>query len=83
MQNRLFIGGAQDGINIPVANDIEFVQLPVGDTGLLETYIRDTLAVGYVSFVFYRHESLTPEQVLDLLAKHYKAWAVNQPDSRT
>jgi hypothetical protein len=78
MQTYLFIGGDQEGFNIPVADDMEFIQLPVGAAGH-ETYIRDTLAVGYTSFVFYRHESLTPEEVLDLLAKHYKAWAVVGP----
>ena len=82
MQSRLFIGGAHDGQNIPVADDMEFKQLPVGATGR-ETYIRDTLAVGaHASFTFYRHEKLTPEQVLDLLVKHYKAWCVNRPSGR-
>src|SRR5262244_2681875 len=42
----------------------------------------DTLAVGDVSITIYRHESLTSEQVLDLLVKHYKAWSVNRPGGR-
>jgi hypothetical protein len=79
MQSYLFIGGDQDGINVPVADDMEFIQLPVGATGM-QTYIRDALAVGaYASFTFYRHEELTPEQVLDLLVKHHNAWAQIRP----
>jgi hypothetical protein len=35
-----------------------------------------------VSFTFYRHEKLPPEQVLDLLVGHYKAWAVKIPNDR-
>jgi hypothetical protein len=82
MQKYLFIGGRQDGLNIPMADDAEYVQLADGAAGR-ETYVRDTLAVGMdASVTFYRHEGLTPEEVLDLLAKHYKAWAVNQPGSR-
>jgi hypothetical protein len=79
MQSYLFIGGHQDGLNIPLANDVESIQLANGATGR-ETYIRDALAVGIdASFTFYRHEELAPEEVLDLLVKHYKAWAVNHP----
>jgi len=82
MQSYLFIGGNQDGISIPVDDDVEFIQLSVGATGR-ETYIRDVLAVGIDAFItFYRHEELTPEEVLDLLAKHFKAWALNRPASR-
>jgi hypothetical protein len=82
MQNYLFIGGHQDGLNIPLADDVEFIELADGATGR-ETYIRDTLAVGaLVSFTFYRHEKLPPEQVLDLLVGHYKAWAVKIPNDR-
>jgi hypothetical protein len=82
MRSYLFIGGDQDGISIPVKNDVEFIQLSVGATGR-ETYVRDTLAVGIDgSITFYRHEELQPEQVLDLLAKHYKAWCVNRPGGR-
>jgi len=57
------------------------VQLPVSVTGK-DTYIRDTLSVGDVSITFYRHESLTQDQVLDRLVEHYKAWAVNRPGGR-
>ena len=30
----------------------------------------------------YVHESLTPEQALNRLVEHYKAWAVNRPGGR-
>ena len=79
MQNYLFIGGHQDGLHIPLAEDAEFIQLADGATGQ-ETYIRDTFAVGALSsFTFYRHEKLPPDQVLDRLVWHYMAWAVNTP----
>jgi hypothetical protein len=82
MQNYLFIGGRQDGLSLPMADDVESILLTDGATSR-ETYVRDTLAVGIdASVTFYRHEGLTPEEVLNLLAKHYKAWAVNQPGSR-
>jgi hypothetical protein len=82
MQNFLFIGGHQDGLNIALEDDVELVQLADGDTDR-EIYIRDTLAVGALaSFTFYRHEKLTPEQVLDRLVGHYMAWAVNIPGGR-
>ena len=75
MQSYLFIGGHQDGINVPVADDVESIRLS------REIYIRDAFAVGvYGSFTFYRHEELTPEEILDLLVKHHKAWPVNLPD---
>jgi len=81
MQNHLFVGGAHDGLSVPVADDQLEAHIPVGAAGS-EVYIRDTLAVGaYASFTFYRHEELTPEEVLDLLVKHYNAW-VNQPGGR-
>jgi hypothetical protein len=58
MQSYLFIGGYQDGLNVPLADGAESIQLPVGNT-CLETYIRDTLAVGaYASFTFYRYDEL-------------------------
>ncbi len=41
-----------------------------------------SLSVGDASIYIYRHESLTPEQVLNLLIESYKAWAVNQPGGR-
>jgi hypothetical protein len=82
MQSYLFVGGAYDGQSLPVADDqLEARLLPVDATDF-EVYIRDTLAVGvYESFTFYRHEKLTPEEVLDLLVKHHEAWAVNMPGS--
>jgi len=74
MQSYLFIGGNQDGINIPVSDDVESIQLN------RETYIRDSLAIGpFASITFYRSEELTPEAVLDLLVKHHGAWAYLQP----
>jgi len=73
MQSYLFIGGNQDGVNVPMADDVESIQLS------RDTYIRDTLAVGIdASFTFYRHEELTPGGVLDLLVKHYEAWALGR-----
>src|SRR5262249_23942291 len=45
MENFLFIGGHQDGLNIPLADDVESLQMADGATGR-ETYIRDTLALG-------------------------------------
>jgi hypothetical protein len=81
MQNYLFIGGNQDGIDIPLASATDTIQLPVNVTRL-ETYVRETLIIGAASVVIYRHESLTPEQVLDRLVEHYKAWRVNMPGGR-
>jgi hypothetical protein len=82
MENFLFIGGQQDGLNIPVADDAEFIQLSAGAMGR-ETYIRDTLAIGaFESIAFYRLEELAPDEVLDLLAKHYKAWTVKRRGER-
>jgi hypothetical protein len=81
MQSYLFVGGAYDGQSVPVADDQQEARIPVGATGS-EVYIRDTLAVGvYESFTFYRHEKLTPEEVLDLLVKHHEAWAAKMPSS--
>jgi len=82
MQSHLFVGGAYDGKSVPVADDHQEARIPVGATGS-EVYIRDTLAIGvYESFTFYRHEKLTPEEVLDLLVKYHEAWAANMPGSR-
>jgi len=82
MQGYLFVGGAYDGQSVPVADDQQEARLlPVGATNA-EVYIRDTLAVGvYESFTFYRHEKLTPEEVLDLLVKYHEAWAVHMNGS--
>ena len=79
MQSCLFIGGKQDGINMPVAHDADAVQAPYGVGLEKETYIRETLTVDDVCITVYRHESLTPEQVLFGLVQYYKAWAVNRP----
>src|SRR5262249_12429637 len=79
MENFLFIGGHQDGLNIPLTDDVESIQLADGATGR-ETYRRDPLAVGaFSSFTFNRREKLTPEEFTPLFAKHSKAWCVNLP----
>lgn len=76
-----FIGGDKDSLSYPVADGAETVTWPLGITGR-ETYTRSTLAVGAVSITIYIHESLTPEQVLNRLVEHYKAWCVNMPGGR-
>jgi hypothetical protein len=81
MQNYLHIGGGKDGLNIPVAPDVDTIQLPAGATEK-ETYVCETLSVGNASIYIYRHESLTPEQVLNLLIASYKAWRMNRPGGR-
>jgi hypothetical protein len=82
MQSYLCIGGNHDGLNYPAHDAGETVTWPVGVSGRRETYIRETLSAGDVSTVVYRHESLTSEQVLDLLIDFYKAWCVNRPGGR-
>jgi len=72
MQSHLFIGGYQDGLSFPVADDADFVQWPVGVTDS-ETYARESLSVGDAFIDIFRHESLTPEEVLARLVEHYKA----------
>jgi hypothetical protein len=81
MESYLFIGGSWDGLDVPVAPDVGAVQLRTDVTGI-ENYISETLTVGDASVIIYRHESLTPRHVLDLLAAHYKEWAVNRPGVR-
>ena len=83
MPNYLFVGGAYDGQSVPVEDDpLEARLLPVDATSF-EVYFRDTLAIGvYESFTFYRHEKLTPDEVLDLLVKHHVAWTVNHVGDR-
>jgi hypothetical protein len=78
MRSYLFIGGGKDGLRIPLADEPGAIQLPGGVTEK-ETYVRETLRVGDASIYIYRHESLTPERVLNLLIESYKAWAVNSP----
>lgn len=78
MQSYLFIGGSQDGLSFPVADDVDFVQWPVGVTGF-EVYARESLSVGDAFIDIFRHKSLTPEEVLNRLVEHYKAWATNRP----
>jgi hypothetical protein len=81
MQSYLFIGGPHDGLNFPVTDDVESVKLPVAVTDKA-AYVRSTLSVGDVSVTIYLHSSLTPEQALNRLVEHYKAWCVNRPGGR-
>jgi hypothetical protein len=81
MQSYLFIGGPHDGLSFPVTDDIESVKLPSG-VASSRIYTRDTLGVGDAAITIYRHESLTPEEVLARLVEHYKAWCVNRPGAR-
>jgi len=81
MRNFLFVGGNFDGLNVPTASDLDAVQLPKAGAGK-HVYHRETLTVADVSVTFYRHESLTPEEVLDRFVEHYKAWCVSRPGSR-
>jgi len=81
MQSYLYIGGNQDSLSIPTPDGADSVQAPSGVTDK-ETYTRSTLAVGAVSITIYIHENLTPEQVLNRLVEHYKAWCVNMPGGR-
>jgi hypothetical protein len=76
MRSYLFIGGGKDGLRIPLADAPDTIQLPAGiaEKG---TYVRETHSVGDASIYIYRHESLTPEQVLNLLIESYEAGAVN------
>jgi len=80
MQYYLHIGG-KDSLSFPAPDDPESMQWLLGLTDK-ETYNRSTLSVGDVSITIYLHESLTPEQALNRLVEHYKAWAVNQPGGR-
>src|SRR5215813_13895014 len=77
MQNYLFIGGSQAGLNAPVAPDLETVQLRIGVTDS-ETYIRDSLALGDTFVTVYRLESLSAEDALDRLILGFKAWVANR-----
>jgi hypothetical protein len=77
MQSYFFIGGAHDGLSFPVADDADFVQWPVGVTDS-EVYARESLSVGDAFIDIFRHESLTPEDVLNRLVEFYKAWCINQ-----
>jgi hypothetical protein len=81
MQTYIFFGGHQDSISIPLASATDTIQLPAGVTSL-ETYVRDTLSFGDASITVYRHESMTPEQALNRLVEHYRAWCVNRPGGR-
>ncbi len=82
MQHCLFIGGNDDGLTNPAPDGAEILQWPVGITGR-EIYNRATLSLASVSVAVYIHESLTPEQALDLLIGRYKAWCVNRPGGRS
>jgi hypothetical protein len=64
MPSYIFIGGANGGLSFSVADDADYVQSPVGVTDS-EVYVRETLGCGDASITIFRHESLTPAQVLD------------------
>jgi hypothetical protein len=81
MQPCLFICDNDDGLTHPAPDDAESLQWPSGITGR-ETYNRRTLSLSDASITVYIHESLTPEEVLNRLVGHYKAWAVNMPGGR-
>jgi len=81
MQSYLFIGGSQDGINVPAPDYVRDVQLPARITDK-DVYVRDSLSVGDASIIIFRHENLTPELVLERMVSHYKAWAANHPHRR-
>jgi hypothetical protein len=80
-QPYLHIGGGKDSLNFPAPDDAESLQWQLSLTGR-ETYNRSTLSLGDASITIYVHEGLTPEQVLNRLVEHYKAWAVNRPGGR-
>jgi uncharacterized protein YjlB len=82
MQSCLFIGGKWDGLNVPVAPDVDVVQLPAGAGAEKDNYIAEMLTIGAESTTIYRHEDMTPEDVIDCLVESYKAWAVNRPGGR-
>jgi hypothetical protein len=81
MQGYLFIGGPDNGLTNPAPDGVEILHWPSGITGR-ETYVRETLSIGGASLTIFRHEGLTPEHVLELLAEHYKAWCLNRPGGR-
>ena len=77
MQDYLFIGGSQDGLNALVTPDQKTVQLQMGDTDS-ETYVRDSLALGDVFVTVYRLESLSAEDALDRLILGFKSWVATR-----
>jgi hypothetical protein len=81
MRSYLFIGGGKDGLRIPLADEPNTTQPPARVTEK-ETYVRETLSVSDTSIYIYRHESLTPAQVLNLLIESYKTWTVNRAGGR-
>ena len=81
MQSYLFIGGSQDGLNVPLPPDLDVVQLPAGVTEK-DNYLSETLTVGDAAIIIYRHENLTSEQILKRLVTYYKAWVANRPGGR-
>jgi hypothetical protein len=78
MQSYLFIGGAHDGLSLPVADDADFVQWPTGAKES-EVYARESLSLGDAFIDIFRYKSLTPEQVLERFVAYYAAWAVIRP----
>src|SRR5262249_59816429 len=63
MQSYLFIGGYQDGLSFPLADDADFVQWPdcVTDS---ETYARQSLNAGGAVIDILPPEKLTPATAL-------------------
>jgi len=72
MQSYLFIGGAHDGLSLPVTDNADYVRSLVGVADS-EVYARESFSVGDAFIDIFRHESLTPEEVLNRLVEHYKA----------
>jgi len=72
MQSYLFVGGAHDGLNISVEDDLDEVGIR-GSVAGSEPYIRDTLAIGRAAVVIFRYVNLTPAQALDRLVSGYSA----------
>jgi hypothetical protein len=81
MQSHVCIGGHHDGLDYPAHAEAETVTRPVGVTGR-ETYKRLKLSSGDASITVYVHEGVTPEQALNRLVEHYRAWCVNMPGNR-
>lgn len=82
MSESLCIGGGSDGVRHYL--DAEVIKLPTGDEGSplfyrmnpasaprYELYYRERLRCNQREWVFYRHQSLTLEQAIDLLFERY------------
>ena len=82
MENYLFIGGHRDGLEIPWRRTWSSYSWRTATQAERHISATHSPSGALASFIFYRHEKLTPEQVLDRLVGHCKAWAVNQPGGR-